>query len=206
MFQEKQLTSLMQDLEALSSYKRAEAVKQIGKLRIALVDLPLTLHSKLEKALADPSPEVRAEAAMTIAFLEGKIAVPLLVPLLKDPVDNVRSNVISALSYTNTPMDEKLSDMLINCLQDSNVQIRDRCARALGRLQIKNAEDILVKCLEHDSSPVVRTGAAVGLGKLEKLSPNLLEALHSISQTETSPLVKHVIEETITYHLSTPKA
>jgi HEAT repeat protein len=151
-------------------------------------------------ALEDPAPEVRAEAAIAIAFLEGEIAVPLLVPLLKDPVDTVRSSVISALSYTNVQLNEKLAVKLMKNMEDKNPQIRDRCARALGRLKIKNAEKILLQCLGHDLSPLVRTGAAVGLGLFDNIKPDSLNTLRSLLKLETSSIVKNAIEETIACH------
>ncbi len=192
-----QLSFLIQDMEAFSSYKRAEAIKKIGKLDIPITELPIDLHSKLEKALSDPAPEVRSEAVMTIAFLEGEIAVPLLEPLLIDSYVNVRSNVISALSYTKINPSEKLAKTLIECMKDTNVHIRDRCARALGRLKIDAAENVLLLAVLEDLSPIVRAGAVVGLGMLENVSSELILQLRSHLNTEESDLVKHAIEESI---------
>jgi vesicle coat complex subunit len=192
-----QLTLLMHDMEDFSPYKRVEAIKKIGKLDIPISDLPLDLHSMLEKALFDPAPEVRSEAVMTIAFLEGEITAPLLEPLLSDSDANVRSNVISALSYTKIAASDKLAKSLIECMKDTNVHIRDRCARALGRLKINAAETVLIKTVFEDISPIVRTGAVVGLGMLENASLELISQLRSHLITEESDLVKHEIEETI---------
>ena len=174
-----QLSFLIQDMEAISSYKRAEAINKIGKMDISITELPIDLHSKLEKALSDPAPEVRSEAVMTIAFLEGEIAVPILEPLLEDSDVNVRSNVISALSYTRIKPSDKLAETLIECMKDTNVHIRDRCARALGRLKINAAENILMQAVLEDISPIVRAGAVVGLGMLENVSSELISQLRS---------------------------
>jgi len=192
-----QLSFLIQDMEAFSSYKRAEAINKIGKMNISIAELPIDLHSKLENALSDPTPEVRSEAVMTIAFLEGGIAVPLLEPLLEDSDVNVRSNVISALSYTKINPSEKLAEALIDCMKDTNINIRDRCARALGRLKIHAAENILLQAVLEDISPIVRAGAVVGLGMLENVSEELISQLGSHLNTEESDLVKHAIEESI---------
>lgn len=192
-----QLSFLIEDMEAISSYKRAEAINRIGKMDITITELPIDLHSKLEKALSDPAPEVRSEAVMTIAFLEGEIAVPLLEPLLEDSEVNVRSNAISALSYTRIKPSDKLAETLIECMKDNNVHIRDRCARALGRLKIHAAENILMQAVLEDISPIVRAGAVVGLGMLENVSSGLIPQLRSHLNDEESDLVKHAIEESI---------
>ncbi len=194
------LTKLLEDLEASSSYIRAETIRKIGKMKIPITDIPMELHSRLVKALSDPAPEVRAEVVMTLAFLEGDIINPLLEPLLSDPIDIVRSNTISALSYTQAPLTELISEKLLNCMNEKSIQIRDRCARALGRLRVRGAEKILLDTLENDSSPVVRTGAAVGLGQLEFLDSEILDKLNSRLDNEDSELVKQTIKEVISIH------
>lgn len=192
-----ELSLLIEDMEDFSSYKRAEAIKKIGKIDIPISELPIDLHSKLEKALSDPAPEVRSEAVMAIAFLEGEIAVPLLEPLLIDPDVNVRSNVISALSYTETKPSEELAKTLIDCMKDTNIHIRDRCARALGRLRINTAKKVLLQAVLTDISPIVRTGAVVGLGMLESVPSDYVSQLQSRLNIEDSDLVKSAIEESI---------
>jgi HEAT repeat protein len=167
---------------------------------IPITEIPMELHSKLVKALSDPAPEVRAEVVMTLAFLEGSIINPLLEPLLSDSVDIVRSNTISALSYSKAPLTDILAEKLLCCMNEESIQIRDRCARALGRLKVKGAEKILLNTLENDLSPVVRTGAAVGLSQLDFLDSEVLSNLNRYLENEESELVRQTIKEVISIH------
>ena len=200
MSQKEELLSLSEELEASSSFIRAEAIRKIGKMESPISDIPLELHSRLVKALSDPAPEVRAEVVMTLAFLEGAIINPLLEPLLADSVDIVRSNTISALSYSEAPLTASVSEMLVRCMDEESIQIRDRCARALGRLKVNGAKKILLETLANDSSHVVRIGAAVGLGLLDFIDSEAIEALHEHLNHETSVLVKQTVAEVISIH------
>ena len=200
MSQKEEILRLSEEIEASSSFIRAEAIRRIGKMNIPVTDIPLDLHSRLVKALSDPAPEVRAEVVMTLAFLEGDIINPLLEPLLSDSVDIVRSNTISALSYSEAPLTDILSEKLIQCINEESIQIRDRCARALGRLKVHGAEKILLETLVNDSSHVVRTGAAVGLGLLDFIESKAIDILHGHLGQETSELVKQTIVEVISIH------
>ncbi|MHA2387497.1 MAG: HEAT repeat domain-containing protein [Candidatus Hodarchaeales archaeon] len=200
MSQKEELSRLLEKLEASSSYMRAEAIRQIGRMEIPIMDIPMELHSKLVTALSDPAAVVRAEVVMTLAFLEGEIINPLLEPLLSDPVEIVRSNTISALSYSKAPLSEISSKKLLECMNEKNVQIRDRCARALGRLKVQGAEKILLHTLEYDTSAVVRIGAVVGLGLLDFLDSEVLERLDGHLNRESSELVKQTIVEVISIH------
>ena len=200
MSQKKELAKLLEELEATSSFIRAEAVRKIGRMEIPLTDIPMDLHSRLVNALSDPAPEVRAEVVMTLVFLEGEIIVPLLEPLLSDSVEVVRSNTISALSFSKAPLNEILSDKLIACMSEKSIQIRDRCARALGRLKVQGAEKILLETLQKDSSFVVRTGAVVGLGMLDFIDSKAIDQLNIHLDHETSDLVRQTIVEVVSIH------
>ncbi len=200
MSQKEELSRLLKKMEASSSYVRAEAIRKIGRLEIPIADISMELHSKLVSALSDPTSEVRAEVVMTLAFLEGDIINPLLEPLLSDPIDIVRSNTISALSYSKAPLSDNLSKKLRECMNEKNIQIRDRCARALGRLKVQGAEEILLHALIYDSSAVVRAGAVVGLGLLDFLDSELLDQLDGHLNKETSEMVKQTILEVISIH------
>ncbi|PWI47266.1 hypothetical protein CEE45_12785 [Candidatus Heimdallarchaeota archaeon B3_Heim] len=200
MSKKKELAKLLDELEATSSFIRAEAVRKIGRMEIPLTDIPMDLHSRLVKALSDPAPEVRAEVVMTLVFLEGEIIVPLLEPLLSDSVDMVRSNTISALSFSEAPLSEILSEKLIECMNEKSIQIRDRCARALGRLKVQGAEKILLETLQKDTSFVVRTGAVVGLGMLDFINSEVIDQLNIHLDHETSDLVRQTIVEVVSIH------
>ncbi len=64
------LDHFLQEIESVSSYRRAEAVKRLGQMKeVNISDPPLPVHKLLEKALYDPEDEVRRETVMALAFL-----------------------------------------------------------------------------------------------------------------------------------------
>lgn len=189
------INQVLKDLDSTNSYTRADAIKKLGQLNLNIQDIPLVLHSKLEKALSDPEPPVRKETVMTLAFLEGDVALPLLEPLLEDPAQTVRSFTIAALSYIGKTPSKKSTNKLIRCLTDPNPEIRDRSARALGRLQIIEAKPKLLDIAESDVSPIVRTGAIVGLGLFKQKDPDLLSSFQHLLKVEKSSIVIEAINE-----------
>jgi HEAT repeat protein len=184
-------------MDSMSHSKRAETIKQLGQIDLQIEDLPLILHSKLVKALSDPSAEVRKETVMTLAFLEGEFAIPILEPLLDDPVQFVQSNTIAALSFVGVTPAPDISEKMINFLNSPEPEIRDRCARALGRLKVSQAKEHLLKLAKTDSVPAVRVGAVVGLGMLENGDPQLKLEIRKLLRSETSTPVISTIHETL---------
>lgn len=190
----------LQEIESVSSYRRAEAVKRLGQMKeVNISDLPLPVHKLLEKALYDPEEEVRRETVMSLAFLEGEIAIPLIEPLINDRAQSVRSNVFSAFSYIKKrPSPEVLKHML-SYLNDPSDEVRDRCARSLGRLNVEEAISKILNLAKNDPSPVVRTGAVTSLGMMKNDNPvNLTSMIQDLLNTENSKLVQAAIVETLT--------
>lgn len=191
------LKQIMENINSKSSFKRAKAIKMLGQMDLSIHDISLNLHSKLEDALFDPESKVRREAVMTLAFIEGDVATPLLEPLLNDPVHSVRSKVIAAISFAGGTPSGSLVDKLIEFLNDPTPEIRDRSARALGRLHVFQAKTKLLELAQSDKSPVVRTGAVVGLGLLNDEDQSLQSILCQLLQSETSSSVISAINETL---------
>jgi HEAT repeat protein len=194
-------------MESSSSYRRAEAVKQLGRMEeLRLSDLPLIVHTKLENALFDPEEEVRREAVMALAFLEGEIALPLLEPLINDQAQSVRSNVISAFSYIQKRPSSGVINLLISYLKDPSEEVRDRCARSLGRMNIEEAINEILRLAKHDPSPVVRAGAVAALGMMKSDDvDNLSSLFQRLFDSETSKMVKETISETLVLITNIPK-
>ncbi|MFX0084076.1 MAG: HEAT repeat domain-containing protein [Candidatus Hodarchaeota archaeon] len=189
----------LKEIKSLSSYRRAEAVKRLGQMEeLQITDLPLNVHSKLERALVDPEEEVRREAVMALAFLEGEVAIPLLEPLLNDPMLSVRSNAISAFSYIGKKPSSEVLKKMLSLLRDPSDEIRDRCVRALGRLKIEEATNDILRLAKSDSSPVVRAGAVAALGMMKNGDPvTLAKMIQELLISETSSLVISAINETL---------
>ncbi|MFX0181876.1 MAG: HEAT repeat domain-containing protein [Candidatus Hodarchaeota archaeon] len=191
------LKQIMEDMNSKNSLKRAKAIKLLGQMELSIHDISLNLHSKLEDALFDSESKVRREAVMTLAFIEGTVAIPLLEPLLNDPVLSVRSKAIAAISFAGGTPSDSLVCKLIEFLNDPTPEIRDRSARALGRLHAFQAKKKLIELAKSDKSPVVRTGAVVGLGLLNDEDSSLKSTLCHLLKSETSNSVISAINEVL---------
>lgn len=194
---QEKIDKLLLEVDAVSSYKRAEALKQLGNLELNIQDIPLELHKKLEMALRDPEPEVRSEAIMALTFLERELAIPLIEPLINDKSDIVKGKILAALSYIGKPPNSVLAEKMIACLGHPNEEIRDRCARALGRLKVENSISNLLNLVKTDSSEIVRAGAVAAIGMFEIKDPTISNELEKILIIEKSKIVQLSIRETI---------
>jgi HEAT repeat protein len=191
------LEQFLKEIDSHDAMERAACIKRLGQMDIRLEDFPLIFHSKLEKALVDSVAEVRKEAVMTLAFLEGEIALPLILPLLDDPIQSVRSNTISALGYIGVSPPIDVIDKMMEFLHAPEDEIRDRCARTLGRLKIYQAQDQLLTLVREDLSPSVRGGAAVALGMLKQGDHQLKTELTQLLEAENSTPVISALRETL---------
>ena len=183
----RKLEKTVEEICAFSGYRRAEAIKELGQQDLHIQDIPLKVHGLLEKALSDPMPEVRKEAVMTLTFLEGSVAAPLIEPLLQDSDITVRSNVIAAYSFMeNFVPTEILVKKLQGFLTDDDPEIRDRAARAMGRLNILHVKHDLLQLAKNDPSPIVRAGAVAALGMYEEKCSSDDSLLHGIQKLLSS--------------------
>jgi HEAT repeat protein len=187
-----------------NSTRRAKAIEKLGQMDLSIYDISVDLHSKLEEALFDTDSNVRKEAAMTLAFIEGEVAIPLLEPLLNDPNQSVQSKAIAAISFIGIKPSEFTVEKLIKFLNDPNPELRDRSARALGRLQVFQSKTKLFELAESDKSHLVRTGALVGLGLLNDSDPELESKIYQLLTSETSSLVISAIKETLAIMKNSP--
>lgn len=188
-----QLDTIIQDMDSTNSQIRAEAIKKLGQMDIQVDDIPDIVHSKLEKALIDQDSFVRGETVMTLAFLTGELAIPLLEPLMDDPA--VCSTVVAAMSFIGVTPSIEISNKMMSYLHSPKPDLRDRSARALGRLKVNQAKDLLLELAKSDSSEAVRVGAVVGLGMLE--DPQLTLKIRQLLQFESSLPVISAIRETL---------
>lgn len=194
---QKQLNQIIKEMNSRRSNIRAKAIKVLGQMDLQIEEIPILLHSKLEQALFDSAAIVRKEAVMTLAFLEREIALPLLEPLLDDLDQSVRSTTIAALSYIGISPKTEVVEKMIEYLNAPEPEIRDRVARALGRMNVLQAKDQLLEVARNDPSPSVRTGAVVGLGILKNEDPELETHIHQLLQSETSNVVVIAINEAL---------
>lgn len=190
------LNQILKEIDSQNPKERVASIKRLSQMEIQIEDFPMDLHIKLEEALLDSEAEVRKEAVMALAFLEGEVAIPLLEPLLDDPTHSVRSNTISALGYIGVCPPDLIEKIMGFLHTEESDEIRDRCARTLGRLKISQAKDQLLRLAQEDSSPTVRGGAVVALGML-KGDLQLKTEISRLLESETVAHVLSVLHETL---------
>ncbi|HEY9697111.1 MAG TPA: HEAT repeat domain-containing protein [Trichocoleus sp.] len=128
----------------------------------------------LLKALTHPDFLLRQRAAEALGNLGDSAAIPGLVAALTDRHPSVRNRATEALIKLNRS--EAIPD-LVECLHHDKAETRARAAEILGSFDL-NALPHLAEALT-DSSPLVRSKAAAGLGQLGGRAslPHLLRAL-----------------------------
>ncbi|MHA2333521.1 MAG: HEAT repeat domain-containing protein [Candidatus Hodarchaeales archaeon] len=177
--------------ESTTTSLRVEAL--IGLRLLDNIPLSQTVLTTLKSALNDPLREIRIEATMTLSFLFKEDAVSLIMSLCSDDDPRVRSSVIAGLSYIGN-YDDRIKRFLKECLSDPSDDIRDRAARAFGRL---GATDMISKLREiafEDQSELVKSGAIIALGMLNY--PGMIEILEPFLEfPETSIMIKFAILE-----------
>lgn len=132
--------------------------------------------SKIKRLIADlrsNAGDVRREARNTLVFI-GKPAGDFLIPLLKDPDDDVGWEAAKALAKIADP---RAASELVGLLMDHNFGVRWLAAEALIPLGREALNPLLEKPTEHSESPWLRRGALHVLPNLVKKAPDLKEVV-----------------------------
>jgi hypothetical protein len=175
--------------------------------------------------LSDHSVAIRLQA-IGLALQPEIGLVDAVVPLLSDPVPEVRRKAMLGLGSAATVID---TDDLLHWLHDSDPVVRKLCEEALrsrglgdehlklGRLltdgrprvrlqvldQLYQAHDlepgVWLRHLSHDSAPAVR--AAAVRAAAERAIPSLTDRLEQMAQSDPSPSVRQLAH----YYLSSQK-
>lgn len=130
--------------------------------------------SKMEPLIADLRSNdgaVRREARHTLVFI-GEPTVDLLIPLLKDPDDDVRWEAAKALAEIADP---RATSDLVGLLMDHNFGVRWLAAEALISIGRDALEPLLEKLTKHPESSWLRRGAHHVLHDLVRKAPDLKE-------------------------------
>jgi HEAT repeat protein len=132
--------------------------------------------SKIKALIADLRSydgDVRQEARRTLVFI-GKSAVDHLIPLLKDPDDDVRWEVVKALAEIADP---RAASDLAGLLMDHNFGVRWLAAEALISIGRDAVKPVLEKLTEHPESSWLRRGGLHVLHNLGKIAPDLKDVV-----------------------------
>lgn len=135
--------------------------------------------SQIERLIADlhrSDGAVRREARQALVFI-GKLSVDFLIPLLKDPDDDVRWEAAKALAEIADP---RAASELVGLLMDHNYGVRWLAAEGLIPIAPNALKPLLEKLAEHPDSSWLRRGALHVLHELAKKAPDLNELVEPV--------------------------
>lgn len=129
----------------------------------ALASSPHTQTGDLIPHLSDPSPEVRAAAALALCAHPGEEAVPALVKTLGDADSLTAGLAGNALVKVGAPS----VTSLLEVMKEAQNSIRILALRALCEIRDHRAIPVMMKCLnDENESAVVQYWAQQGLERL----------------------------------------
>lgn len=137
--------------------------------------------SELVSQLVDKDPNVRANAAWSLGFLEDKRAVESLIKCLSDKSEGVRAAAALALAVLE---DTRAVEPLIQCLSDESEEVRTNAAIALAQLQLEDTRAV---------EPLVRLARDLLVGgellsNQSRLCKQVVISLYRINETAISEL------------------
>jgi HEAT repeat protein len=96
---------------------------------------------------SDPSPDIRAEAAVVLADAEAKGARTALLAALDDPAERVRQMALLALGELGEPGDRELGERLLAAGDAPEPALRFQALIACERLLPERAEELVARAL-----------------------------------------------------------
>ena len=145
--------------------------------------------AELEAKLNSDRPADRMVALAHMREVDAEVAVPLILKVIEDEHQQVRSFAVFALGVKRT--DESLPALLRILETDPDYGIRADAAGALGYLEDNRAFEALVRAFYEDVEWLVRFSAAVALGNLK--DPRAYELLLKALDEDNSLLQQAAI-------------
>jgi hypothetical protein len=166
--------------------------------------MPKSVPEAMERNMTENSAQTIKELIMTLASENvlirkgarqslvaiGSPAVPTLIEALKQTDDNLRREVVRALSEIEDP---HVAPALIKTLEDEEFDIRWRAAEGLIGLGIKGLKLLLQALIEHGDSPLLLEGAHhvihdMAKGGLRKYLGPVLTSLEGVEPAVKAPV------------------
>ena len=148
---------LMKTLENSESYVRITAIWALGKLD------DTSVVEALMPYLQDDDPKVRSSIASALGKLGDLRAVEPLMQLINEKNWKMFYAQQEAIIALGKLKDIRATELLINCLEDS--QLQHQAAQALGEIGDERAIDPLMKYL-NDPRPRMRQAVIIALGHI----------------------------------------
>lgn len=191
---------------------REQAIRSVGQHKLSLAG------DEIIKALHDPSPRIRRQAASSLARLGEASAVEALLHMLDEHPDLVEEETVEALGSLGGP---EAVGSIVKLLKDPRSLVRRAAARALGRIGEPSAIPMLEETARDpgdadlrraslralrvlggdvsaevfadallDPSPSVRIAAAEGVAdlKLSQVAPQLRKSMEEFDDEASSEL------------------
>lgn len=161
-------------LSALSKSSDADrrllAIGVVGRKKFSMAT------GELRKALTDPSPRIRREAAIALARMGGDDAADALLSHVIEHPELLDEEVVEALGRLPSPQTEK---MLLELLHDPRSILRRSAAKTLGRIGSNAAVPSLINAAREQEDVEMRRAALQALRHLEALEaePVIIESL-----------------------------
>ncbi len=151
----------LRDLESKNDKARARAAHALGDV----VDPAQRARAvpALVRALDDPRPETRAEAAISLGELDMESAVEPLVARLKDPVPLVRQSSAIALGRLGF---RSAFEPLVDTLRNGQPDVRFQAATSLAEIDMERAFEPLIAALPDEEDGEVLGAIALALGAI----------------------------------------
>jgi HEAT repeat protein len=184
--------------------RRLRAISTVGRKKFSMAT------DELRKALTDPSPKIRREAAIALARLGGDEAADALLAHVIEHPELLDDDVVEALGRLPT---EKTEEVLIGLLRDPRSILRRSAAKTLGRIESRAAVPHLVQAAREQEDVEMRRAALQALRHLEarEAEPAILDALldphpsvrvaaaEAVSELGIKRAVEHVRRSISTY-------
>lgn len=159
-------------------FRRVEAIERVGEAGTLLAT------DEIAKALQDPVPRVRRQAAMALARLQDNRAVHDLVRLIDEHPDLLEEETVDALGLLRDP---SAVPTLIRTLSNPRSILRRAAARALGRIGHDHPEAVnaLANAASDRTDPDLRRAALqamrlMGAGRPAVIIDALIDPLPSV--------------------------
>lgn len=143
--------------------RRVEAIQSVGTEGFSLAS------DEVIKALHDPQPRIRRQAAEALAQLRDPRATTELIHLVEEHPDLLEEETVDSLGFLRDP---RAVPSLIRTLSSPRSQLRRAAARALGRIGSPTPETIeaLVRAADDEDDVDLRRTAVQTLRRMGVLS------------------------------------
>lgn len=165
--------------------RRLRAIGVVGRKRFSMAT------GELRKALTDPSPRIRREAAIALARMGGDDAAEALLAHVIEHPELLDEEVVEALGRIPSPQTEK---MLLELLNDPRSILRRSAAKTLGRIGSTAAVPHLIAAAQEEEDVEMRRAA---LQALRHLEANEAEPVIALALLDPHPSVRVAAAEAV---------